>query len=283
MFRAQPVCSKYLDLAEKARAYERHTYALKHNPHKPISMKPNVAPIFQINRQRKDEEREIAIRNDIKNSRNIDSIWKKAHGIPIQEDFFKTQPKIQNRSATIPWSERLKYCEAEFPTENEKGISSNSSSLSNSRSDSPSRSQSSLRELESGMYVNYNSRQRSPGRRTPKSPQNEELIYDKRAASTQPPRDTPKPQRSRQGSRIYQKKPVIPDLEEQNSADNVETESRQMNGESNENLVSLNTFTNNLEKAMSPETDEEESDDGMLDKMIEGNNQQEEEDQNNNN
>ncbi|EAY03270.1 hypothetical protein TVAG_299330 [Trichomonas vaginalis G3] len=280
MFRAQPVCSKYLDLAEKARAYDRHTYALKHNPHRPISKKPNVAQIFYINRQRKNEELEMAKRNDVKNSQNIDSIWKKAHGIPIQEDFFATTPKIQSRSAQLPWSERLKYCEAEFPTENEKGISSSSSSLSNSRCESSNRSQSSFtQELESGMHVNYNSRQKTPGRRTPKQ-DDYELVYDKRPTEKSNKNGvTPKPQKRAKSSNKYQSSqspiPESPDNNSvpQNNAESNVQDSKQMNGEYNSNLVSLNTFTNNLEKAMNHETDEEESE-GLLDQMLDNKNEQ---------
>lgn len=174
MFRAQPVVSPILDIAEKSRAYERHTYALIHNVHIPIATQPPIAPSVQVFRRRRDKEREFSIKEDKVHSRTIDNIFKRQHKIPIPDDITTVtkntrigSSSVSTRSMKRGWSSLLKEKEADFPSaeERKKGKSQSLNKV-DFRAETP---QSTFREPESGMKVNYGMRSK-----TPNSPKREE-------------------------------------------------------------------------------------------------------------
>ena len=168
MFRAPPVVSPILDIAEKSRAYERHTYALIHNVRQPISSPPDIAPSVAVYRRRRDAEREKIILQDRRHSKTIDLIFKRQHNIPIPDDFTalrrsrsttRSRSHVStSRSSQKSWSSVLQEKEKNFPTKEDiKFSNSRSVNRVDFRSDSQ---QSTFREPESGMRVSYNSKSR---------------------------------------------------------------------------------------------------------------------------
>ena len=185
MYRAPLVASAYLDIAEKSRAYERHTHALLYNVHHPISTPPDIAPSIAIYRRRRDAEREKTIAEDKKHSKTIDYIFKKQHNIPIPDDVTQLRKSDSTRNGHAgtarphhQWSSLLKEKEQNFPSNNERKFG-NSHSLKRVDFHNDSQ-QSTFREPESGMRVNYNSKSSRPRTtRTNKRRENNEQTTNK--------------------------------------------------------------------------------------------------------
>ena len=187
MYRAPPVVSPILDIAEKSRAYERHTYALIHNVHQPISTPPDIAPSIAVYRRRRDAEREKTIQQDRKHAKTIDLIFKRQHNIPIPDDFTalrrsRSTTRSRNHASTSrasqkSWSSVLQEKEKNFPTKDEiKFSNSRSINRVDFRSDSQ---QSTFREPESGMRVNYNSKSRPRTGKSNRTLNSKEYIRNK--------------------------------------------------------------------------------------------------------
>ncbi|KAI5490877.1 hypothetical protein TVAGG3_1002280 [Trichomonas vaginalis G3] len=162
MYNTQPVCKPRLDVAEKARAYDRHTHALKYNKHSPISTQPPLAPSVRIYERSRNEERELIKQKDKINSKIIDEVWKRAHGIPIPNDTSKlSKPQTaRTRAVKKPWSSLLLEKESLFPNKQEQ-IMNSSRSIHRKQAQFEASASVFSKEPESGMHVRYNKPTRS--------------------------------------------------------------------------------------------------------------------------
>lgn len=155
MYNTQPVCKPRLDVAEKARAYDRHTHALKYNKHIPISTQPPLAPSVRIYERARNEERELIKKKDRINAKIIDQVWKRAHGIPIPDDTSQlSKAQTARRSGKKPWSSLLLEKETLFPNKQEQILNS-SRSIHKKTAQVEASASTFSREPESGMRVNY--------------------------------------------------------------------------------------------------------------------------------
>ena len=119
MYRIEPVASTFLDIAEKSRAYGRHTNALMTNPHTPLTSPPVISPSVIAFEKRRKYERNFMINDEKRSSKKIDEIWKRAHNYKIEGDTTQLKPELHTRSSPKRWSALLKECEANFPDKEE--------------------------------------------------------------------------------------------------------------------------------------------------------------------
>ena len=125
MFRAERVASTYLDLQEKSRAYDRHTYALATNKHYPISTQPTIAASVLIYGRRRDKERELAKKIDKKNAESIGGIWKRTARLQMPSDINRNTSSLTITNGSPgrghnSWISSLQNVESTFPKVSER-------------------------------------------------------------------------------------------------------------------------------------------------------------------
>ena len=307
MYRQEKTANPYLDIAEKSRAYDRHTHALITNPHYPISSHPVVAPSVVVYARRRREERNLVRKVNRMHSNSIDEIWRRAHRMEIKNDTQLLKPELHERGSMRTWSEMLKSCEADFPpVEDRKRINKNAQnflnqslnrpmtatfSSSSGKRDSRRKAKSSMSltasicdRPESGMSVEYN----STGTKT------SDLTSSKSEESLQA---TPQPQRRRErllgSTNEYQRRqnndppqspiPESPrnDENESNSSSSSSSSNNNNNqggNERKENInennnenpqkkMSLGNFRESLEVIANQDTENDDTDGALLDQI----------------
>ena len=284
MYRQEKTANPYLDIAEKSRAYDRHTHALITNPHNPISSPPVVAPSVVVYARRRREERNLVKKVNRIHSNSIDEIWRRAHRMEIKNDTQNLKPELHERGTVRSWSQMLRDCEVDFPDSSERKrinptaqsffsqslsrpttatFSSTSRDYTRKRNDRSRRSESatSYQRPESGMSVHYNST----------------------GTKTDPIQLTPQPQRNRQKRLLEDLKddkntkannsnpsPIPEDEQINNQPQNNENEN---NNDDTEKMMSSGTFKNSLEILVNKEKEGEDSEGTLIEQISKNTNQ----------
>jgi len=105
MFRAPPVVSTYLDIAEKTRSYEKHLNALNSKPRKPLAVLSDIAPSVKVFETRKFKERKMIMEATNKRKNGIMGLSKSGLSENITLNVKKGQKCGGNN-----WSAKLSEC-----------------------------------------------------------------------------------------------------------------------------------------------------------------------------